>query len=81
MRTTIELSDDHRSALHSLAVKKGLRGYSRLIQEAIDLYIKEKVKKGEGLKEILKMRGTWSKGEAKQFKKRLEEIRRNWRIS
>lgn len=81
MRTTIELSDDHRSALHSIAARRGLRGYSRLIQEAIDFYIKEKVKKGEGTKEILKMRGTWSKEEAKQFKKRLEEIRRNWRIS
>lgn len=81
MRTTIELSDDHRSALHSIAARRGLRGYSRLIQEAIDFYIKEKVKKREGTKEILKMRGTWSKEEAKQFKKRLEEIRRNWRIS
>jgi metal-responsive CopG/Arc/MetJ family transcriptional regulator len=81
MRTTIELSDDHRSALHSIAARRGLRGYSKLIQEAIDFYIKEKVKKGEGAKEILKMRGTWSREEAKHFKKRLEEIRRNWRIS
>ena len=45
MRTTIELSDEHRSALHALAARKGLRGYSKVIQEAIDLYINERFEK------------------------------------
>jgi predicted transcriptional regulator len=80
MRTTIDLSDDHRSALHSLAAGRGLRGYSKLIQEAIDFYIKEKVKGRDGVKRLLKMKGTWNEEEAKKFKKRLEEIRRNWEI-
>jgi predicted transcriptional regulator len=80
MRTTIELSDDHRSALHSLAARRGLRGYSKLIQEAIDFYIKEKVKRRDGIKHLLKMRGTWSEEEAKKFRKRLKEIKRNWKI-
>lgn len=81
MRTTIELSDDHRSALHSLAARRGLRGYSKLIQEAIDFYIKEKAKRRDGLKHLLEMRGTWSEEEVKRFRKKLEEIRRNWKIS
>ncbi len=80
MRTTIDLSDDHRIALHSLAARRGLRGYSKLIQEAIDFYIKEKGKQGDGVKRLLKMKGTWSEEEAKRFRKRLEEIRRNWKI-
>ncbi len=75
MRTTIELSDDHRSVLHFLAVQRRLRGYSKLIQEAIDFYIKEKVKRGNGVKRLLKMRGTWSKQEAKRVKKRVGEIK------
>jgi predicted transcriptional regulator len=81
MRTTIELSDDHRSALHSLAARRGLRGYSKLIQEAIDFYIKEKVRKEDNIKQLLKMKGTWSEEEARKFKKRIEEIRRNWKMS
>ncbi len=81
MRTTIELSDDHRSALHSLAARRGLRGYSKLIQEAIDFYIKEKVKKEDSIKQLLKMRGSWSGDEAKELRKRIEEIRRNWNMS
>ena len=42
MRATIELSDDQRSILHFLAAQRGLRGYSKLMQEAIDFYIREK---------------------------------------
>jgi hypothetical protein len=75
MRTTIELSDDHRSVLHFLAAQRILRGYSKLIQEAIDFYIKERVGRGNGVKHLLKMRGTWSKEEAKKFRKRVRETR------
>jgi predicted transcriptional regulator len=75
MRTTIELSDDHRSVLHFLAAQRRLRGYSKLIEEAIDFYIKEKVRKEKSVKHLLKMRGTWSREEAKRLRKRVGEIR------
>lgn len=39
MRTTIELTDEQRSALLALAGKRGLRGYSSLVQEALALYL------------------------------------------
>jgi predicted transcriptional regulator len=81
MRTTIDLSDRHRSALHSLAVERGIRGYSRLIQEAIDLYIDKKAKNREGIQHLLKMKGTWSEEEAKELRKRLGEIRRKWKTN
>lgn len=80
MRTTIELSDEHRSALHSLAARKGLRGYSKVIQEAIDLYLTEKSKKEDGVGRLLKLKGTWSRKETEKTRKKLEEIRRFWKI-
>ena len=80
MRTTIELSNDHRSSLHSLAARRGIRGYSKLIQEAVDLYIKEMTVKEGNAKLLLKMRGTWNKDDANAFSKKLREIRRNWKI-
>lgn len=76
MRTTIELSDDQRSILHFLAAQGGLRGYSKLIQEAIDFYIKEKTEQKKNIKHLLKMRGTWIKKNSKRFKRNLREIRR-----
>ncbi len=81
MRTTIELTNDHRSCLHSLAARRGLRGYSMLIQEAIDLYIKEMTGKEGKAEHLLKMRGTWNEEEARKFRNRLREIRKNWKIT
>lgn len=75
MRTTIELSDDQRSVLHFLAAQRRLRGYSKLIEEAIDFYIKEKVRKEKALKHLLKMRGAWSKEEAKKLRKKAGKIK------
>jgi len=81
MRTTIELSTDHRSSLHSLAARRGLRGYSKLIQEAVDLYIQDMTAKEGNTKLLLKMRGTWNKHDANTFSKKLRGIRRNWKIA
>ena len=80
MRTTIELSDDLISILRALAVKKGYRGYSKLIEEAVGLYLKENEKRELARGKILKMMGSWSLAEAKETRKRLEEIRKNWKI-
>ena len=80
MRTTIELSDDLISMLHALAVKKGYRGYSKVIEEALIFYIKENEKRETGKDNILKMRGSWNRAEATETKRRLEEITKNWKI-
>ena len=79
MRTTIELTDDRRSPLHSLAAQRGLRGYSKLIEEAVDLYFHEKTTSKSKVEHLLKMRGTWNKEDARNFKKKLREIRRHWK--
>ena len=81
MRTTVELSNYQRSSLHSLATRRGLRGYSKLIQEAVDLYIQEMTAKEGGAKHLLQMRGTWNKEEARKFQKKLKGIRKSWKIS
>jgi hypothetical protein len=75
MRTTVELSDDHRSMLLFLTARRGLRGYSKLIEEAIDFYIKEKTAQKDSFKHLLKMKGSWGKEEAKRIKKKLRDIR------
>jgi metal-responsive CopG/Arc/MetJ family transcriptional regulator len=80
MRTTIELSDDLISMLHAIAVKKGYRGYSRVIEEALNFYLKENEKKWAGRERILKMRGSWTIKEAEEVKKRLEEVRKDWKV-
>lgn len=39
MRTTIELTDEQRAALLAMAARRGLRGYSSLVQEALAKYL------------------------------------------
>ena len=78
MRTTIEISDEHRSFLLSFAAQKGLRGYSRIIEEAIEYYIEHHLKALEKKKDILKMKGSWKEKEAKEIRSRLTELRGNW---
>jgi predicted transcriptional regulator len=80
MRTTIELSDRHRGILHALSSERGLRGYSRIIEEAIDFYIKEKALKDNTVQELLQLKGSWSTEEGERIKAKLKEVREDWRI-
>ena len=78
MRTTIEISDKNRSILLSLAAQRGLRGYSRVIEEALEYYIEHRLKTAEERADILKMKGSWKSGETKRVKAKLNELRENW---
>lgn len=63
VRTTITLPREQQVLLRTLAAKRGHRGYSRLIAEALDFYFKEKAAKE--VQELLKMR-TKSKGKIRR---------------
>ena len=78
MRTTIEISDKHRSILLSLAAQRGLRGYSRVIEEALEFYIEHRLKNAAEKIEILKMKGSWRAEETKKIRANLNELRENW---
>ena len=77
MRTTIEISDKNRSILLSLAAQRGLRGYSRVIEEALEYYIEHRLKNAAEKIDILKMKGSWKAGETKRIRANLNELREN----
>ena len=77
MRTTIEISDKNRSILLSLAAQRGLRGYSRVIEEALEFYIEHRLKNAAEKIEILKMKGSWRAEETKKIRANLNELREN----
>ncbi len=78
MRTTIEISDKHRSILLSLAAEKGLRGYSRIVAEALDYYIENRYANANAKRKMLDMKNTWALGEAEETKQQLNDLRKNW---
>lgn len=81
MRTTIEISDRHRSVLLALAAKRGMRGYSEIVQEALDQYIASQTQRMVTKEEVLAMKGSWQKEETEQVISRLLELREKWNIS
>lgn len=81
MRTTVEISDRQRSILLSLAARRGLRGYSEIVQEALDQYIAGQTNELETKEKILAMKGSWRQEEAEETRSRLLELRERWNVS
>ncbi|MDI6711211.1 MAG: hypothetical protein QME76_11125 [Bacillota bacterium] len=82
MRTTIELSNEKRAKLLALAARRGLRGYSQLVNEALDAYLaKIERKKARDLEEILGLAGTLSAEDAEEAERTIRETWRKWRLS
>lgn len=79
MRTTIEIPDEQRAQLLEIAGSRGEKGYSRLVQEGIDLLLKERRRKAGKIQAALAQRGTFDEEEARQLRSRVQEIRENWR--
>ena len=71
MRATVEIRDDQRSALAALASKRGLRGFSKLVQEALDSYLGDQ--RRDRLDEALALEGVRSDDEAREMRRRIDE--------
>lgn len=77
MRTTVEIRDEQRVALAAIAAKRGLRGYSELVQEAIDLYLGQS--EGDDLEALLALQGSITDAEAEEMRRRIAEAWSTWR--
>lgn len=78
MRTTVELKEEHRALLHALAARRGLRGYSQLVQEALDFYLKHQAEAQEARQALLARKGAWGAEEVERTRAAIAELRRQW---
>jgi len=79
MRTTIELTEEQRSELLRLAAKRGLKGFSPLVQEALDEYLQSEAKKLHLIEAALEVKGSFQGKSGEDFLERTENIRSSWR--
>ncbi|MGK5084431.1 ribbon-helix-helix protein, CopG family [Bdellovibrionota bacterium FG-1] len=79
MRTTIELTKEQRAELLRLAAKRGLKGFSYIIQEALDEYLKQESQKLELIGAALGLKGAFQGKAAEEFEERTQELRSHWR--
>ncbi|HZA50388.1 MAG TPA: ribbon-helix-helix protein, CopG family [Myxococcaceae bacterium] len=79
MRTTVEIDDAQRAELLRLAAQRGEKGFSSLIREALDLYLRQHRAKRELVAQALKLQGSFSEDEADALEASVARLREKWR--
>lgn len=79
MRTTVEVTAEQHEALMGIARRRGLRGFSLVVQEALDAYLSDLSSTEVDL--LLSLEGSIDEGEEGEMRNRIEEARASWRAS
>ena len=79
MRTTVELSDEHRAKLLALAAERGARGFSELVREAIEHYLSDNAARQDRVDAALAALGSLSDEEGDDLERAVIQLRETWR--
>jgi predicted transcriptional regulator len=79
MRTTIELKDEHRARLLEIAARRGEKGFSALINDAVEMYLEVEDAGEARRKAALALRGRLGAREAADLRTATAAIRETWR--
>jgi len=79
VRTTIEITDEQRSKLLEAAAKRGEKGFSTIIQEALDCYFEAGADRRERVERGIRVLGTLAEPAADRLEKDVRQLRRSWR--
>ncbi len=79
MRTTIEITDEQRARLMEIAGRRGEKGFSRIVQEAVDLYLERMDRSDEAVRDAIAAIGSLSDRSAERMTTSIREARRRWR--
>jgi len=81
MRTTIELPDDLRARLLAMAARRGEKGFSILVEEAVERYLDEHEKRRALVRDALSAVGSLSHEEGERIRDSARRARSTWRSS
>ena len=79
VRTTVEMKPEHRAALISIAAKRGHKGFSAVLAEAIDTYLHSQDNPEKRTARLLSLAGSISPEEGERMKRYAARLRKNWR--
>ncbi len=79
VRTTVDIPDELRAELVALAARKGLRGYSEIIQEAVALYLSESKKENRIKERASELRGVWKDEDADRIAEDIDSAWSGWK--
>jgi hypothetical protein len=79
VRTTVEISDEQRAQLLKLAAQRGEKGFSSIVREALDLYMRRHRARREAVAKAIEVKGTFSDDEADALEASVRALRQRWR--
>jgi hypothetical protein len=79
VRTTVEIKDEYRAQLLELAARRGIKGFSELIEEALEMYFGALRSDEQARKKAVATRGALSATQAEDLRERVRELRASWR--
>ena len=79
MRTTIEMKVEHRARLVALAARRGEKGFSKLVEEALDLYLAALDAEDIRRRDAAESRGALTLMDAAAMRETVTRLRERWR--
>jgi hypothetical protein len=79
MRTTLEITDSQRARLLAIAARRGEKGFSRLLQDALDRYLAEEETRKGKIDAALGLAGTLDDESARALESSVHQLRKTWR--
>lgn len=78
MRTTVEIPDPLYRRIRALAVERGERGFSPIIEAAVSEYLERESKDTPSSDSFAAARGAWGADEAERFASELHDAWSTW---
>jgi hypothetical protein len=73
------MKPEHRSALLALAARRGEKGFSSVLAEAIEEYLDGERERSRRRRELLSLAGSLSDEEADALRAEVKALREHWR--
>ena len=73
------MKPEHRSALLALASRRGHKGFSAVLGEAIESFLQGEVERKKRRKILLSLGGSLSKKDGEELLRTTKELRESWR--
>lgn len=79
MRTTVEITNEQRAQLLEIAGRRGEKGFSGLVREALSQYLKKQAGVDALRKRVLALKGSLDASSSKKLIASVTRARRKWR--
>ena len=79
MRTTIEISDALREKLLAVAARRRMKGFSALVEEAVEAFLRTEAERDAKVKVALRLAGSIDRETAAHMRRVARRLRKSWR--